>query len=58
MYPYHRACKVCGASFKVWDARRRYCSNACRQKAYRRRKQEADFACYALLQQTVTSTDG
>lgn len=42
LYPYYRTCPVCGASFKRYDARRRYCTNACRQKAYRRRKAKAE----------------
>jgi predicted nucleic acid-binding Zn ribbon protein len=32
-----RPCAVCGTEFRPWRGDARYCSNACRQKAYRRR---------------------
>jgi len=40
---YNGTCPVCGRDYKRYDIRRRYCSNACRQKAYRDRKAERDF---------------
>ena len=32
-----RSCPICGAGF-TWVGRRRYCSDACRARAYRRRR--------------------
>ena len=34
---YPRQCKSCGKTFYPWRYGARYCSNACKQKAYRRR---------------------
>jgi len=42
-YQYYATCPVCGCSFKRYDIRKRYCTNACRQKAYRQRKAERQF---------------
>jgi hypothetical protein len=36
-----RPCAVCGTEFRPWRGDARYCSNACRQKAYRGRKAAA-----------------
>jgi hypothetical protein len=36
------ACRVCGTEFTATRADARYCSNACRQDAYRKRKVGAD----------------
>ncbi len=36
------ACDGCGDAFAGGRSDRRFCSNACRQLAYRRRKREAD----------------
>lgn len=35
-----RSCPGCGQDFTTTDPRKRYCSNACRQRAYRRRHRD------------------
>jgi hypothetical protein len=34
-----RRCRMCGRRFRAPTKRARYCSSACRQRAYRRRKE-------------------
>jgi len=40
-YPKYILCAVCDKQTRAWDHRKRYCSNACRQRAYRDRKRNA-----------------
>jgi hypothetical protein len=36
-----RSCDTCGQEFRPWRGDARYCSTACRQKAYRSRAKQA-----------------
>jgi hypothetical protein len=46
--PRERACAHCGLGLLGCDTRRVFCDDACRQRAYRRRRQGLDESAYSL----------
>lgn len=60
--PYNFKCQVCGSTFEAIRQDARQCSNACRQRAYRKRRnaaaQRRSLAANLLRRQTRAIIDG
>lgn len=54
VYQIKAVCVCCGKLFPRSSPLKRYCSNACRQKAYRARVEDKQLAHFRFAQERVT----
>lgn len=55
VYQIKAVCRCCGKPFARSSPLKYYCSNACRQKAYRARLEEKRFARWRRIDERVTA---